>query len=133
MAIPTASGPDVVPIRALLASGYRHPDAAPARLVRFNRRYFDDIATGRKTSTVRYSDDIAPGLALLVFEDDPDHRTLDGEVLTVTRERLDLITPEAARVDSASALSDLRAGLEQHYPGIPADAEIDVVDFRILS
>lgn len=133
IAVPTDAGPDVVPIRKLLASAYRHPDASPPRLVRFNRRYFDDIATGLKTSTVRYDDDVPVGRALFVFEDDAEHRTLDGEVLTVTRHRLDLITPEAARVDSVSALSALRVGLEQHYPGIPADAEIEVVDFRIVS
>lgn len=133
VAVPTASGPDVVPIRTLLASGYRHPDAAPARLVRFNRRYFDDIAEGRKTTTVRYNDDVPVGRALFVFEDDPEHRTLDGDVLAVTRHRLDTISPDDARVDSTSALNELRAGLAQHYPGIPTDAAIDVVDFRIVN
>ena len=133
VAVPTETGPDVVPIRALLTSAYRHPDAAPARLVRFNRRYFDEIATGRKTSTVRFHDDVPVGPALFVFEDDPEHRTLDGDVVAVNRYRLDLITSEQARVDSTKALGELRAGLGQHYPGIPADAEIDVVDFRVLS
>lgn len=132
VAIPTDAGPDVVPIRQLLASAYRHPDAVTARLVRFNRRYFDDIVAGRKTSTVRYNDEVPVGPALFVFEDDPEHRTLDGAVLAVARHRLDLITPHEARVESAEALNDLRTGLGQHYPGIPADAEIDVVDFRIL-
>ena len=132
VAISTDAGPHVVSVRKLLDSAYRHPDASPERRVRFNRRYFDDVATGRKTSTVRYDDDVPVGRALFVFEDDPEHRTLRGEVLAVTRHRLDLITPEAARVESAEAISTLRAGLGQHYQGIPADAEIDVVDFRVV-
>jgi cytidine deaminase len=133
VAVPTDRGPDVVPVRTLLTGAYRHPDAAPARLVRFNRRYYDDIVAGRKTSTVRYNDDVPMGRALFVFEDDPENRTLEGDVLAVTRHRLDLITPHEARVESAEVLNELRTGLGQHYPGIPADAAIDVVDFRIVN
>jgi cytidine deaminase len=93
VAVPSSSGPQLRPIRKLLPDMYLFPDAHARRIVRFNKRYYDAVADGTETTTIRYDDPVAVGSALLVFEDDEDHRTLDGEVTGVKRYRLDRMTP----------------------------------------
>ncbi|MCX5367023.1 hypothetical protein OG864_51025 [Streptomyces sp. NBC_00124] len=45
--------------RKLLPDVHHFPDAHARRIVRFNERYDETIATPRKTSTARYDDPIA--------------------------------------------------------------------------
>ncbi|WP_448059678.1 ASCH domain-containing protein [Cellulomonas hominis] len=130
--VPTGSGPDLMPVRDLLPGAFRHPDAAPERFVRFASRYFDAVAAGRKTATVRHRDPVEVGPALLVFEDDDGYRRLHGVVDSVRPCRLDEITDEDARREGASSADALRAGLRGHYPGIAADAPVDVVRFHLV-
>ncbi|MFE2351630.1 hypothetical protein [Kitasatospora cineracea] len=59
VAVPTDEGPALRPVRTLLSDAYVFPDAHSQRLVRFNKRYYEDVRTGRKTSTVRYGEAIA--------------------------------------------------------------------------
>ncbi|WP_223403024.1 hypothetical protein [Occultella gossypii] len=130
VAVPGANGPQLRTLNTLLPETYNHRDARPARLVRFNKRYYDDVVTGRKTVTVRHDDPIAVGPALLVFEDDPP-RTLPGEVHSVASYRLDLLRPEQAGVDSPEALVRLRDGLRGHYPDLTPTATVEVVRFGV--
>ncbi|MEU0676777.1 ASCH domain-containing protein [Streptomyces sp. NPDC006172] len=110
---------------------YFHPDADARRVVRFHKRYHDDIAAARKTSTVRYDDPIAPGPAIFFFEDDEVPRTLQGTVTGVERHRLDRLTAEQARPDGFTSTDELRKALQGHYPGLPSDAEVDFVTFTV--
>ena len=129
VAVPGETGPRLQPIRKLLPHTYFFPDANARRVVRFNRRYYDAVADGTKTSTIRYDDPITAGSALFVFEDDEHHRTLHGEVTGVERYPLDDITAEQARLAPDTTIEELRAGLRRLYPGMPATAEVDVVTF----
>ncbi|MFJ5229049.1 ASCH domain-containing protein [Kitasatospora sp. NPDC088391] len=131
VAVPTADGPQVRPVRKLLPDTYFFPDAAARRVVRFNKRYYEDVAAGRKRSTVRHDDPIAVGPALFLFEDDEAHRTLDGTVTGVERHRLDRLTAAQARLDPGASVDRFREGLRSHYPGLPADADVDVVTFTV--
>ena len=129
--VPTQGGPDCTPIRELLPYAYRYPDAAPARLVRFNSRYYDSIVAGVKTATVRYHDPINAGPALLVFEDDDGYRRLHGLIDQVESRRFDALTEEDARLENAPSVEALRIGLRGHYPGIADDAIVDIVRFHL--
>ncbi|MDQ0955664.1 cytidine deaminase [Streptomyces phaeochromogenes] len=131
VAVPTDDGPALRPIRRLLPDTYFYPDADARRIVRFNKRYYKDIATGRKTSTVRYEDPIAPGPAIFLFEDDEAPRTLEGTVTGIERHRLDRLTAEQARLDGFTSIDQLKKGLQGHYPGLPSDAEIEFVTFTV--
>ncbi|HEY9357203.1 MAG TPA: ASCH domain-containing protein [Arthrobacter sp.] len=131
VAVPGETGPHLQPIRKLLPHTYFFPDANARRVVRFNRRYYAAVASGTKTSTIRYDDPIVAGSALFVFEDDEQHRTLHGEVTGVERYRLDDITAEQARLAPDTTIEELRAGLRRHYPDMPATAEVDVVTFAL--
>lgn len=133
VAVPGTSGPHVQPIRKLLPDAYFLPDPGARRIVRFHKRYYDSVANGTKTTTIRYDDPVAVGEALFVFEEDDNHRVLDGEVIGIERYRFDQMTPEQARLGPNATMPDLRAGLRGHYPDMPDDAEVDVVTFRLIS
>ncbi len=124
--VPIPNGTDYVPIRDLLPNPYRYPDAAPTRFVRFSSRYYDDIATGMKTMTIRYQDPIDVGAAIFVFEDDDGYRRLHGVIDQVDSRRLDELSME-----NPSALGSLRNGLQRHYPDMPDDAIVDAVRFHL--
>lgn len=109
------------------------PDANARRVVGFNKRYFDSVASGTKTTTIRYDDPIALGPALFVFEDDAEHRTLDGLVTDVVSRRLGLMTAADARLGPEMRIDDLRHGLQSHYPGLPEDAVVELVAFKLLA
>nr|WP_248782203.1 ASCH domain-containing protein [Streptomyces alboflavus] len=119
------------PIRELLPDAYFFPGTDARRIVRFNKRYYEDIATGRKTSTVRHEDPIAPGPAIFLFEDDEAHRTLNGTVTGVERHRLDRLTADQARRDGFTSIDQLKKALQGHYPGLPSDAEVECVTFTV--
>ncbi|MCH5672265.1 hypothetical protein [Streptomyces gilvus] len=102
VAVPTDEGPTLRPIRKLL------PD-----------------------TTVRYDDPIALGPAIFLFEDDEAHRTLNGTVTGVKRHRLDRLTAAQARLDGGTSIDELKKGLQGHYPGLPSDAEVEVVTFTV--
>lgn len=123
--VPGDAGPRTVPVRALLPDSYRQPDAAPERLVRFSAAYYDDVAAGRKTTTVRHDDPVVTGPAWLVFEEDGDVpvRRLPGVVESVEPRLLDPAVP----TDAA-----LHRSLLRHYPALPPDAALDVVTFRVV-
>ncbi|WP_367575206.1 ASCH domain-containing protein [Streptomyces griseoaurantiacus] len=131
VAVLTDDGPTLQPIRKLLPDAYFFPHADARRIVRFNKRYYEAVATARKTTTIRYDDPIALGPAIFLFEDEETHRTLNGTVIGVERDRLDRLTAEQARLDGFMSVEELNKGLQGHYPGLPADAEVDVVTFTV--
>ncbi len=131
--VPTANGPRDVPIRELLPYTYHYSDAAPQRFLRFNSRYHDAIAAGRKTVTIRFQDPARIGPVLLVFEDDDGYRRLTGEVESVTARRFDSLTIEDARLENAASVEELRNGLRRHYPDLTDESIVDVVGFRLVA
>ncbi|MGO3067139.1 hypothetical protein [Brevibacterium linens] len=52
----TTGQTSIAPIPALLPHSYRHPDSDPRRLLRFHARYFEAVADGTKTLTVRWNE-----------------------------------------------------------------------------
>lgn len=131
VAVPGDNGPSMQPIRKLLPWAYRHPDADAIRLVRFNQRYFDAVASGEKTTTIRWDDPIDVGPAVFVFEDHQDNPVLEGEVTSIGRHPLATLTAEQAQLGPDGDLDRLKVGLRGHYPEIPDDALVDVVGFEI--
>ncbi|WP_150460034.1 ASCH domain-containing protein [Nesterenkonia ebinurensis] len=121
VAVPTAAGPQMRPIRKLLPDTYVWPDSSTQQVVRFNKRYYAAVAAGEKTSTIRYDDPLAPGPVIFYFEDDEENRTLTGEVLSVEQQGFSALT------------AGLQQGLRQHYPHMPEDADVDVVTFSVSS
>ncbi|MGO4145024.1 ASCH domain-containing protein [Paenarthrobacter sp. YAF11_1] len=131
VAVPTTDGPQMRPIAKLLADAYAFPESNAERVVRFNKRYYDAIVSGRKTSTVRWDEQISVGTALFYFEDDVEHAPLQGHVLEVQHHRLSELTIEKLRLEAGASVEDYVEGLKRHYPFMPPEAYVDVVDFRV--
>jgi len=119
--VPLEDGIQSVSVRELLPFSYVQPDEDPDRFVRFSRRYLDDIASGRKTSTIRYRNPIPLGETTFVFED---------------AVHLGFVTMPGA-IDSVSPvrLADLDPSYQQwlrgHYPDMPTDPPLTEVRFHI--
>lgn len=131
VAVPGDHGPVMQPVRRLLPDTYFFPDANAKRIVRFNKRYYEAVAAGEKTVTIRWDEPITMGPATFVFEDHPENPTLVGEVVAIDRCGLDTLTAEQAKMPSGADVATLKAGLQIHYPDMPADAVVDVVTFTI--
>ncbi|MDT5014714.1 MAG: hypothetical protein QOD39_874 [Mycobacterium sp.] len=130
VAVPTASGPQMRPIAKLLPDTYFFPDAQSQRVFRFNKRYYEEVVSGVKTSSVRWDENVAVGPAIFYFEDD-ERLPLRGQILAVNRYKLDDLTPERLRLSTGSTVEGYIDGLRQHYPHMPTDASVDVVDFAL--
>lgn len=128
VAVPTPQGPRMRAIAKLLPDTYFFPDADATRVLRFNKRYYDDVSSGVKTSSVRWDESVEIGPAILYFEDSG-RPPLDGEILAVHRYQLNDLTPERLRLDAGGSIQAHVEGLRRHYPQMPDDAEVDVVDF----
>lgn len=131
VAVPGDTGPSMQPIRKMLPWAYLHPDADAIRVVRFNQRYFGAVASGEKTTTIRWDDPIDLGPAVFIFEDHPNNPVLEGQVTSIERYPLAGLTPVQANLGPDGDLDRLKAGLRVHYPQMPVDALVDVVDFEI--
>ncbi|MGZ1491519.1 ASCH domain-containing protein [Brevibacterium sediminis] len=125
----TTGQTSIAPIPALLPHSYRHPDSDPKRLLRFHARYFEAVADGTKTLTVRWNEGHRTGPALAYFENTA-HGTLPVEVASVMVKRLDELRPEDLDLTRPSGLERYIANLRGHYPTMPADASVEIVRFR---
>ncbi|MGC2940893.1 MULTISPECIES: ASCH domain-containing protein [unclassified Brevibacterium] len=119
----------IAPITELLPSSYRHPESAPTRLLRFHARYFDAVADGTKTLTVRWNESHRAGQTLAYFEDTEDG-ALPVEVTSVMVKRLDEVSPEDLELVRPGGLDRYIGNLRSRYPTMPADANVEIVRFR---
>nr|WP_120005700.1 hypothetical protein [Nesterenkonia muleiensis] len=110
VAVPTENGPQMRPIRKLLPDTYFFPDAQAQRILRFNKRYYDAVASDAKTVTIRYDELVAVGPAIFYFEDDDAHGPLRGTVTSVTPYPLNSLTVEQAHLTPGTAWSRSRRG-----------------------
>ncbi len=131
VAVPTSDGPQMRPLRRLLGEAYIHPDSDAQRILRFNKRYYDAVASGQKTSSARWDEQVSVGPALFYFEDDDLHAPLRGLILQINRYRLNDLTIERLRLREGQSVDTYIEELRKHYPLMPADAEFDVVDFQV--
>ena len=130
VAVPTESGPQMRPIAKLLPDTYFFPDAQSQRVFRFNKRYYDGVVSRVKTSSVRWDENVGVGPAIFCFEDD-ERSPLRGQILAVNRYKLGDLTPECLRLSSEGTVQGYIDDLRQHYPDMPTDASVDVVDFDL--
>ncbi|WP_457962508.1 hypothetical protein M1E17_13225 [Arthrobacter sp. D1-29] len=131
VAVPSVDGPRMRPITKLLSDTYFFPDAQAERVFRFNRSHYDAVVCGRKTSSVRWDERIAVGPAIFYFEDDVTCPPLRGEILEIQRYRINDLTPERLRLSDGGTVEGYLEGLRRHYPAMPVDAFVDVVEFHI--
>lgn len=132
VAVPADNGPQMRPIRKLLPDTYSFPDAESRRLLRFSKAYYADVANGTKVTTVRFDDPVALGPYIFVFEDDAEHRTLDGMVTKIKHYRLDQLTAEQAFLAPGESVEEFRRGLRARYSELSDEDEVGVVEFELV-
>jgi len=129
-------GGDVIaePIRDLLPRSYAAPGPSSGpRIVYFNPRYYDSIASGQKTATIRHRDPIQVGPAVLVFDDGETIRRLTAQIESVESRRFDhLSNVEAGQEDFPDA-DALRRALRTHYPELESHDVVDVARFHLVA
>lgn len=125
----SAASATVVPIAALLPTSYRHPDADPLRVLRFNARYAEAVENGSKTVTVRWGESPVVGPALAYFEN-TDRDPVPIEIHSVEPTPLTELTEAGLGLTGTTTADDYRTSLRGHYPDMPRDATVDVVRFR---
>ena len=81
--------------------------------------------------TIRFDDPLSVGPATLVFEDHPEFLSLPAFVESVRSVPLSELTITHATAEGADSVDGLRDGLRNHYPGLPDDAVVDVVEFHL--
>lgn len=90
------------------------------------------VRSGAKTQTIRVDDPFWPGPAQIVFEKaDGEVVALPATVTEVVSLGRDELTEEIARRDGFADLAELHEALDRHYPGLAADASVDVVRFAL--
>lgn len=120
------------PVRELLPLAYRAPSYSTGpRIVHFAARYFDAIAAGRKTVTVRRGDPVQSGPTIFVFDDGDRLQRLEGVVDRVRPALVGELTYEDARGEGLPDPHTLRLRLEQHYPDLADDDQVQVAEFRL--
>jgi cytidine deaminase len=130
VAVPTDTGPRMRRLTSLLPDTYFFPDADAPRVFRLNKRYREAVEAGHKTSSVRWDESWSAGPVTIYFEDD-DGEPLSGVIMTTNDYRLDDLTQERLRVEPTASIDEYVTGLRSHYPSMPADAVVQVVDFTI--
>ncbi|GGA70132.1 hypothetical protein GCM10011490_20960 [Pseudoclavibacter endophyticus] len=130
VAVPSQDGPRMRPIAKLLPDTYFSPDADAQRVFRLNKRYRDAVTDGSKSSSVRWDESWNAGPVIIYFEND-EGAPLPGEITAVKRYRLSELTQERLRIRPDQSVEDYVLGLRRHYPLMPDDAVVDVVDFSL--
>jgi AcrR family transcriptional regulator/uncharacterized protein YqfB (UPF0267 family) len=101
-----------------------------AQRVPFNPRYYDSVASGRKTITVRYGESIREGSAVFEFGAGETVRRLSAEIASIESRRFDQLSHDDARREDLPDSAALRRLLRTHYPEIGNDDLVDVVSFH---
>ena len=133
--LPLAGG-DIAaePIRDLLPRSYSAPGPSyGSRIVYFNPRYYDSIASGQKTITIRHHDPIQAGSAVLVFDDGDTLRRLDALIESVESRRFDHLSDNDARQEDLPDANTLRAALRTHYPDLEGHDVVDIATFHLVT
>ncbi len=106
--VPTAAGPQVVPIDDLLPHTYRWQMQQIQRL-RFRAGHLPAVRDGSKRVTMRFNDPVQVGPALLVFEFD-DEVCLPGRITSTVAKPVGTITDDEAQKDGFASASDVGFG-----------------------
>ena len=131
----TKIGHEAKPVRDLLpfVFDWREIEPANPQTLYVWEGYLDAIRAGSKTSTVRVDDPASVGPCRLVFDHDSQGTATTEfvEITKVVEGTAGDLTDDDARRDGFADLTELKAALTTHYPGIEDRTKVDVVHFRL--
>ena len=94
--------------------------------------YEESIRSGEKQQTIRVDDPFHEGNAQIVFEKESGEVvTIPAQVTAVSSIQRSKLSEKQARNDGFGSLAELQKALDAHYPGLAADDEVEVVEFKL--
>lgn len=125
-------GLEAIPVQDLLPYAFDQRLIGQEQRISMWEGYEQRIREGSKRQTIRVDDPFREGPALLIFEkEDGASVTIPAEVTGVVHLRREELTEEHAQKDGFDSSAELQAALDRHYPGLHADAPVDVVSFHL--
>lgn len=96
----------------------------------FHPRHLPTVRDGSKRITMRYSEPVQVGPALLVFELD-DEVVIPGQILSAVQKSVRDVTDKEACEDGFGDAAGVLPGLHGYYPDLSADDQIVIVRFDV--
>lgn len=94
--------------------------------------YEESIRSGEKQQTIRVDDPFHEGSAQIVFEKESGEVvTIPAHVTSVNSTQRRKLSEKQAKNDGFASLAELHEALDTHYPGLAANDEVDVVEFKL--
>ncbi len=101
-------------------------------MLHFDRRYAEDILSGKKRMTIRYGRKyrVRPGnVVFLTVGNTPIAR---AKITSVQVKQLGRLTPAEIRMEGYRSFEDLLSNLRRHYPDIRKDSYVTVIKWVLM-
>jgi cytidine deaminase len=98
--------------------------------LRFRASHLPAVQAGTKRITMRYSDAVEVGPALLVFEFD-EEVTLPGRITSTVTKSVAEVTDQEAQEDGFPNAAAVLPGLRDYYPTLDPTDQLTLVRFEV--
>lgn len=127
-----SNGLEAPTVAELLPFAFNWRDMEKEQRIYMREGYEESIRSGEKQQTIRVDDPFHEGSAQIIFEKESGEVvTIPAQVTSVTSTRRSELSEKQARNDGFGSLAELQEALDTHYPGLAADDEVDVVEFKL--
>ena len=127
-----SNGLEAPTVAELLPFAFNWRDMEKEQRIYMWEGYEESIRSGEKQQTIRVDDPFHEGSAQIIFEKESGEVvTIPAQVTSVTSTRRSELSEKQARNDGFGSLAELQEALDTHYPGLAADDEVDVVEFKL--
>lgn len=98
-------------------------------VLHFHPCYRHQVLGGEKRTTIRYNTSLTTGAVALMFGEDT--TCFPGQIIHCEQRALSLLNDTDAREDGFADSDELLERLRFHYPGLPADAQVSIIRFKL--
>ncbi|MFA1462104.1 ASCH domain-containing protein [Corynebacterium diphtheriae] len=127
-----SNGLEAPTVEELLPSAFNWRDIEQEQRIYMWEGYEESIRSGEKQQTIRVDDPFHTGNAQIVFEKESGEIvTIPAQVTSVVSTQRSELSEKQARNDGFGSLTELQEALDTHYPGLAADDEVDLVEFKL--
>lgn len=127
-----SNGLEAPTVEELLPFAFNWRDMEQKQRICMREGYEESIRSGEKQQTIRVDDPFHEGNAQIVFEKESGEVvTIPAQVTAVSSIQRSKLSEKQAQNDGFGSLAELQKALDAHYPGLAADDEVEVVEFKL--
>jgi len=127
-----SNGLEAPTVEELLPFAFNWRDMEQKQRIYMREGYEESIRSGEKQQTIRVDDPFHEGNAQIVFEKESGEVvTIPAQVTAVSSIQRSKLSEKQAQNDGFGSLAELQKALDAHYPGLAADDEVEVVEFKL--